>query len=148
MSPLEKSDYITLEVEVEAHTLQDTRTSSTQCKHWNKGDYTKVREDLEQIYSNTELSDMDTEQTWTKITDIINKEVKAHVPEFRRGQQTKMADTRCKQKIRERYTTWQNYLHNRTAARYQEYKEKRNKATAVLRKSKENAEREIAGNIT
>ena len=49
LSPLGKSDHLILEIEIEADAIDESIKTVTPRKNWNKGDYHKIREDLEQI---------------------------------------------------------------------------------------------------
>jgi len=49
LSPLGKSDHITLEFEVEADAVQGSNRTNTPRKNWNKGEYQKIRDNLDTL---------------------------------------------------------------------------------------------------
>ena len=120
--------------------------------NYNKGDYDKMRRDL-QINWNKELEkyDNDIDHQWTIIkTKILESQVK-HIPTVdvnkklawqRKG--SIPLDQNIVKEIKRKHRLWQRYMETRTLEKFELYKVQRNKVNKLLRKERWLREKSIA----
>ena len=116
----------------------------------SKGNFSEMSKYLDKV-NWTILDNMEVEETWNYIKEIINVGVNKYVPLKTTKKQKKHKapwwSNDLKREVRTKYQTWKKYTENRTPENYMKYTKQRNKTTQEIRKARRNYEANLADNV-
>jgi hypothetical protein len=143
---LGRSDHSMLLVEIVGETL--TNISKEEVPDWSRTDMNKLKELLQQIDWDVELSGLNVDDSWTKFKNAVDKAQEACVPKkLRRANNRPIWMTRNLLRIiRKKRRLWKVY---KTTKDYQEYLAYKNVEKTVqksVRRAKKKFERNLAKN--
>jgi len=148
-APLGKSDHVVIVFELALNANKPNPEQHTPKFNWNRGDYDAIRDSLGSIDWDITLEGLNTEDTWDTLCHVLHRCITKNVPLTRPNNKSRPVwlTKTVTDALKSRDAAWKRYLHSRTTERFETYKDKRNKATASIRRSKQECERRLAANI-
>ena len=144
-APLGRSDHSIIHFNM---TMRTHEGQSFERYQYFKGDYDKLRHELNSTDWNAELSDKSINEMWDKFSSILNKAVSDCIPK-------KNTSTNCKSKplwmnkdatvaILAKKKAWKSYKYSRSQESYSQYALARDKCSKVVKDAKKSYEKKIA----
>lgn len=144
-SPLGKSDHCVIKFELECYS--DLSTTDMHRFNWNKGDYERMKIQLDIDWKETLSENKPVDEIWQifhcklmeAIEDCIPKK-----PSKDKYMNRAPLDKKTLELIRKKHRCWQRYIETRDELKYKEYCRSRNRVKAQIRKHQKNVEKNIA----
>ncbi|XP_033755818.1 uncharacterized protein LOC117338570 [Pecten maximus] len=145
---LGSSDHVSIVFDYVCYVNQPINTEHTKRRHFYKGDYSAIREEIREIDWDELEQITDVNDTWCSLIDLLTTIIEQHIPLHKTNTNKKSnLNQQARQSIKNKHQTWQKYLHCNTPENWNQYKEARNLATKNIRKSEYTFEKDLAEKI-
>ena len=146
-APVGKSHHVTLWFQFRCY--KPSNDSSVTNFLYNKGDFDKIRTELNNIDWETELRDKNTQDSWNNIKTKVQSLVDNHIPKYKRKTSNRPTkplwlNDKAMTALKKKRSSFQRYLLTRDGKDYQQYAKLRNQAKWITRKAKRDYEKHVA----